>query len=85
MIGRINTQFQIVFEAYRPMISNGWIALDDISFDNCALPRTDRTCNSSEVKCTRGSCINQDRLCDLVDDCGDNSDETRPVCSSYSK
>ncbi len=67
------------------MLSNGWIALDDILFENCALPLTNRTCDDSEFTCSRGSCVQKNRLCDIVDDCGDNSDETIISCSSYSK
>ncbi len=59
--------------------------MDDISFENCALPPTNRTCESSEFSCTRGSCINPNRICDLVDDCGDYSDENLVKCLSYSK
>lgn len=31
-----------------------------------------------------GVCIDQTRVCDFTDDCGDNSDETRTRCSSRS-
>jgi hypothetical protein len=59
--------------------------MDDISFEYCALPPANRTCESSEFSCTRGSCINPNRICDLVDDCGDNSDENLVKFLSYSK
>jgi hypothetical protein len=83
--GRRNTKFEILFEGLRSVVNNGWIALDDIVFADCALPPTNRPCTSSEFTCNRGSCVDKDRLCDLVDDCGDNSDETLPMCSSYSR
>lgn len=35
----------------------------------------------SLFRCNRGSCVNYDRVCDLTDDCGDNSDEQQ--CSKY--
>lgn len=84
-IGRINRPFQILFEGIRSIANSGWVAVDDISLDNCQLLPTNRTCTGSEFKCDRGSCVGQDRLCDIVDDCGDNSDETRTICSSFSK
>jgi hypothetical protein len=84
-LGRIYKPFRVVFEAYRPIESNGWIALDDISFTNCSLPPTNRICDNSEYRCSRGSCVTQDKKCDIEDNCGDNSDETLAICSSYSK
>lgn len=43
------------------------------------------TCTPTNFKCNRGNCVSKDRLCDFTDDCGDNSDETNPVCLSYQK
>ena len=37
-LGRVNGQFQIVFEAYVQLESAAYLAIDDISFENCALP-----------------------------------------------
>ena len=34
-------------------------------------------CNSDEFECNNGSCINNELLCNGVDNCGDNSDETQ--------
>jgi hypothetical protein len=53
--------------------------------EDCELPPTNRTCNNTEFRCDRGTCIPQDRLCDIVDDCGDNTDEIRSACNSYTK
>ena len=39
------------------------------------------SCSPSQFRCVRGSCVNQDRVCDLQDDCGDNSDELQ-CCES---
>ena len=85
VLGRVNTKFQILFEGSFSTANPGYLAIDDISFDNCALPPNNRTCLSDEFTCGRGSCVDKTRLCDIVDDCGDNSDENRPSCSSFSK
>lgn len=43
---------------------------------------TDRpNCTDDEVRCQGGRCIPQTALCDLKNDCGDNSDETE--CSKF--
>ena len=50
------------------------LALDDVSFRNCGddeLP----VCNYAEFTCSNNRCIPQDKVCDLVDDCWDGSDE----------
>ena len=84
-LGRINKKFQVIIEAVRSIANTGYVAVDDISFEDCELPPTNRSCSSKEFRCSRGTCIPEDRLCDIVDDCGDNTDETRLACSSFSK
>ncbi|XP_023290102.1 uncharacterized protein LOC105700757 [Orussus abietinus] len=41
-------------------------------------------CRQSEFQCTNGRCVALNKVCNLFDDCGDNSDETRP-CSPCNK
>lgn len=36
---------------------------------------SDETCRSDEFTCANGKCIQKRWLCDLDNDCGDNSDE----------
>lgn len=84
-LGRVSNKFQIIFEATRTLSSFGYIVIDDISFENCALPYANATCLPNEFKCNRGSCVAMDRTCDFVDDCGDYSDEILPICASYQK
>ena len=84
-LGRINKKFQVIIEAVRSIANTGYVAVDDISFEDCELPPTNRSCSNREFRCERGSCVPQDRKCDIVDDCGDNSDERLAVCSSFLK
>lgn len=37
------------------------------------------TCSASQYTCVNRECVDLDRLCDGVDDCGDNSDEDRDL------
>lgn len=38
------------------------------------------SCRQSEFQCANGHCVALNKVCNVVDDCGDGSDETRP-CS----
>jgi hypothetical protein len=84
-LGSVSSKFQIAFEGRRAFFFNNFVSIDDITFERCALPFTNATCSNAEFKCKRGNCVSKERLCDFVDDCGDLSDETAPVCLSYSK
>ncbi|XP_069046931.1 MAM and LDL-receptor class A domain-containing protein 1 [Lepisosteus oculatus] len=79
-LGRIVHEFQIVFQSHVSTVLED-IALDDISFENCALPEFKPQCVEQEFRCGRGSCVSADRLCDFTDDCGDNTDENN--CDAY--
>ena len=52
-IGRINGPFQVEFQAVRSYSYAGDIAIDDISFDGCALPVAGPKCYSSQFTCGR--------------------------------
>ncbi|XP_022097778.1 MAM and LDL-receptor class A domain-containing protein 1-like isoform X1 [Acanthaster planci] len=81
-VGRVSLPFKIVFEATRSFSVLGDIALDDISFVGCGLPPpTSDPCPSGRTKCNRGNCVEDNRFCDLTDDCGDFTDENS--CSNY--
>lgn len=47
------------------------------------------TCLAEDFQCDSGKCMHNERVCDLVDDCGDNSDERgcggRPCPPYHSK
>ena len=60
--------------------------IDDVTFENCALPEvTSDPCQSDELLCRRGNCVKKSLQCDFVDDCGDYTDENLAVCGSYDK
>ncbi|EGI70710.1 MAM and LDL-receptor class A domain-containing protein C10orf112 [Acromyrmex echinatior] len=42
------------------------------------------SCRQSEFQCANGHCVALNKVCNVVDDCGDGSDETRP-CSLCAK
>ncbi|XP_071572271.1 uncharacterized protein [Temnothorax nylanderi] len=42
------------------------------------------SCRQSEFQCANGHCVALNKVCNVVDDCGDGSDETRP-CSPCNK
>ena len=72
----------MIFEAERSYNVFGDIAIDDVSFANCALPPPQSRCRPNQFTCTvRKSCVYTNRLCDYTDDCGDNTDELN--CQSY--
>ena len=58
------------------------IAIDDISFQNCAPPLPSQTgCQQNQFRCQLNNvCIPQYLLCDGMDDCGDAFDESAANC-----
>ncbi|EFB14977.1 hypothetical protein PANDA_019450 [Ailuropoda melanoleuca] len=76
---------QIIFRAKRGISYMGDVAVDDISFQDCPpLLSPDRKCTAEEFTCANKQCITKDKLCDFVDDCADNSDESTFICSTSS-
>ncbi|KAM6216200.1 MAM and LDL-receptor class A domain-containing protein 1 [Rhynchocyon petersi] len=79
----IQSYVQIVFRAKRGISYIGDVAVDDISFQDCSpLLSPDRKCTAEEFMCANQHCIPKDNLCDFVNDCADNSDETTFICST---
>lgn len=61
-----------------------FLLVDDIKLVNCEFPiPRPFGCPSNYFQCESKGCISSSRLCDLVDDCGDNSDETN--CFNYTR
>lgn len=76
-LGRITQPFHIFLVKFSLGIFDGVSALDDLTFNNCSMPPAVEVCPSStHFHCARTrACVEHMRLCDLVDDCGDGSDE----------
>ncbi|XP_056394154.1 apical endosomal glycoprotein isoform X2 [Hyla sarda] len=73
--GRITGEFQIIVTASRDALSQGDFAVDDLEFRHCGLQGLQAQCGIDQTRCVRGSCVDQDAVCDGSDDCGDGSDE----------
>lgn len=81
----IHSHVEIVFRAKRGVSYIGDVAVDDVSFQNCSpLLSTNRKCTPDEFMCANKHCIEKDKLCDFVNDCADNSDETTFICGTSS-
>ncbi|XP_074753596.1 MAM and LDL-receptor class A domain-containing protein 1 [Athene noctua] len=77
----IRSNFQVVFRAKRGVSYMGDVAVDDITFEDCSpLLIPGRPCTSEEFTCANKYCIPKDNLCDFVNDCADNSDESPIIC-----
>ncbi|CAM1320644.1 Uncharacterised protein g7537 [Pycnogonum litorale] len=83
-IGRQRYSFHVEFELPRVHYDRGYtFLLDNIAFKNCGLPKNPTACPVSRFRCFKTkACISKDLLCDLSDDCGDNSDETIGLCKT---
>ncbi|XP_060950156.1 MAM and LDL-receptor class A domain-containing protein 1 [Limanda limanda] len=76
-LGRISQPFQISLAKISLGVFDGVSALDDIAFKNCSMPQAVAECpGRTHFHCERTrACVERLQLCDLVDDCGDGSDE----------
>ncbi|KAM3838196.1 MAM and LDL-receptor class A domain-containing protein 1-like, partial [Diretmus argenteus] len=76
-LGRITQPFQISLAKLSLGVFDGVSALDDITFQNCSMPPpVDQCPPHTHFHCVRSrACVERLQLCDLVDDCGDGSDE----------
>lgn len=76
---------QVVFEAKHTSSSTlGDIAIDDLSFENCAQPSPPASC-SGKFPCDSGHCISVDSKCDFDADCCDGTDERNTTCANYER
>ncbi|XP_062336134.1 MAM and LDL-receptor class A domain-containing protein 1 [Osmerus eperlanus] len=76
-LGRITQPFQISLAKISLGVFDGVSALDDVTFQNCSLPPATTECPLfTHFWCLHsGACVEHLQRCDLVDDCGDGSDE----------
>nr|XP_027211162.1 MAM and LDL-receptor class A domain-containing protein 1-like [Penaeus vannamei] len=82
-IGRISKEFHVMFEGVRNLEVGGYIAVDDILFENCFLPTPQDPGECTEYGCVNMACVSKFEQCDFVDDCGDYSDEDTELADCY--
>ncbi|NWH70951.1 MALR1 protein, partial [Piaya cayana] len=76
----IRSNFQVIFRVKRGVSYMGDVAVDDITFEDCSpLLNPGRSCTSEEFTCANKYCIPKDSLCDFINDCADNSDESPTI------
>lgn len=78
----MSKDFRILLEIVPNNLSNalrGHVSIDNLKMRNCFAdsPRKD-SCSTSQIKCNESRipvCIENARICDLVDDCDESEDE----------
>jgi hypothetical protein len=83
-LGRIARDFRFLIKGIRYFNGDNDLAIDDIRLRNCEFPAIrPNGCPSDYFTCERKACVPNSRKCDLIDDCGDNSDEKN--CVGYTQ
>ena len=70
---------------YKCYFFTGGVAIDNVQFFDCDQPAAAAMCDqSSNFWCTYSrACIPSEFVCDVSNDCEDNSDESTTACSGY--
>ena len=83
-IGRHEEEFKIVFDRPKHEAYDAGVAVDDIDYVDCDMPRPidkDAECpEEKSFRCENDVCLEFQRVCDFTDDCGDGSDELPSYC-----
>ncbi|XP_063781223.1 MAM and LDL-receptor class A domain-containing protein 1 [Pseudophryne corroboree] len=76
-LDRLSNPFQLSLNKISMGFYEGVTAIDDIVFEDCSLPPAASSCNGTGLFWCRDTkaCISMLLMCDLIDDCGDGSDE----------
>ncbi|XP_072176476.1 MAM and LDL-receptor class A domain-containing protein 2-like [Diadema setosum] len=81
-VGRRTGPWQFKITKQKNILYEGMVAVDDIEYQNCALPAVVDHCDSTaSLICANGGCVDQSMYCDLADDCGDRTDEPMSCAS----
>ncbi|CAL1541465.1 unnamed protein product, partial [Lymnaea stagnalis] len=75
-IGYVDEGFHLLIMASKSFTAQGTVAIDDVRLINCEPPKgSSMDCDDNMFRCSSGFCVNNKVVCDLSDDCGDDSDE----------
>ncbi|XP_021324713.2 apical endosomal glycoprotein isoform X2 [Danio rerio] len=76
-LGRITGPFNMQLHSRRSEGKQGDVAIDHMEFLDCALPVPSESgkCTGGFVQCKRDGCVEEYKVCDGTDDCGDGTDE----------
>lgn len=81
-IGRQRGPFNIQISLEPRASFDAGVAIDDLGFVNCEQKPAEDQCSEGFFHCkTSKACVPNDQLCDLADQCGDNSDEELEICA----
>ncbi|XP_057588580.1 MAM and LDL-receptor class A domain-containing protein 1 [Hippopotamus amphibius kiboko] len=80
-LGRLTQPFRLSLHKVSLGIYDGVSAIDDVRFEDCILPPPSKSCEEPDnFWCLHTkACVKKLQLCDLVDDCGDYTDEVNCV------